>query len=282
MARTVLIVSAVLAGAGTVAAEKSGLFDPVASFVDSANHLALNNLHKSYEQLIDKLPEVEKAEAAPPAPEVTYPSSNPGVPNTNCNEGEIIDFTPHSRTVYVNQSTYKAFTVDACLNTDSGLEVRLVEEDGTTDDTLGKITVASLIPDSNGATSMEITFYLDCVDGGWWLPNKIVGSSGYSQEGDASLAIETDYAATFPPEIGNSFDNVGNETGAAQMSCLDVKSGGVGGIAELPEISEPQKNITSEKTTDKTIPIAAGVAAAAAAVTATGAALYIRRNRSVK
>src|SRR3990167_5514207 len=64
LARTVLVVSAVLAGAGIVA-EKTGSFDPLASSVESANHLVLNNLDKSYDQLVDKLPEVEDAEANP-------------------------------------------------------------------------------------------------------------------------------------------------------------------------------------------------------------------------
>lgn len=57
--------------------------------------------------------------------------------------------------------------------------------------------------------------------------------------------------------------------------------GGVGGIAELPEISESQQNTPSEKSTDKTIPITASVAAAAAAgaLSTAGAILYKRRNR---
>lgn len=62
LARTVLIVGAVLAGAGVVV-EKTGSFDPLSNPVDSANHPVLNDLHNSYEHLVDKLPEVDKAEA---------------------------------------------------------------------------------------------------------------------------------------------------------------------------------------------------------------------------
>src|SRR3990167_3369375 len=63
LARTILVFSAVLAGAGIVTAEKTGSFDPITNPVNSANHLVLNNLDRSYEQLIDKLPEVEVVSA---------------------------------------------------------------------------------------------------------------------------------------------------------------------------------------------------------------------------
>jgi len=62
VARSVAAVS--IATAGVAAVEKTGFFDPLTSSVESASHLVLDNLHKSYDQLIDKLPEVEKAQAA--------------------------------------------------------------------------------------------------------------------------------------------------------------------------------------------------------------------------
>lgn len=51
-----------IAAAGV--AEKSGSFDPLTNSADSASHLVLNTPHKTYEQLIDSLPEVESAQAA--------------------------------------------------------------------------------------------------------------------------------------------------------------------------------------------------------------------------
>lgn len=68
---------------------------------------------------------------------------------------------------------------------------------------------------------------------------------------------------------------------ASAAGLLDPPSCGVGGIAELPEISNSPQNMPSEKSKDHALPIAEGVAAAVAAVAATGA-LYIRRNRSAK
>ena len=62
VARSVAAIS--IAAAGVAVVEETGSFDPITNPVNSANHLVLNNLHNSYEQLIDKLPEVEKAQAA--------------------------------------------------------------------------------------------------------------------------------------------------------------------------------------------------------------------------
>jgi len=61
VARSVATMS--LAAGGIVAVEKTGVFDPLASSVDSANHLVLKTPHKAYEQLIEMLPGAENAEA---------------------------------------------------------------------------------------------------------------------------------------------------------------------------------------------------------------------------
>ena len=64
-----------------------------------------------------------------------------------------------------------------------------------------------------------------------------------------------------------------------QHSCI-TKS--VGGIAESPDLSNLPQNMTSEKSKDYTLPIAAGVVGATGAIAAAGALLYSRRNRSAK
>ena len=60
------------------------------------------------------------------------------------------------------------------------------------------------------------------------------------------------------------------------FECAIGKS--VGGISELPNVKALPQDTTSEKSNDNTVPIAAGIAAAGA-ITAAAAALYIRRNR---
>jgi len=80
VARSVAAVS--VAAAGAVAVEKTGLFDPLTNPVESANHLVLNNLDEAYKQLIDKLPEVEKAEANPINIETNLPTRPAGTNGT--------------------------------------------------------------------------------------------------------------------------------------------------------------------------------------------------------
>ena len=85
VARSVAAIS--IAAAGAVAVEKSGSFDTLSAPANSASHLVLNNLHNSFEQLIDKLPEVEKAEA------VTTQKTFNFVNNTGFGQGYLyIDF----------------------------------------------------------------------------------------------------------------------------------------------------------------------------------------------
>lgn len=304
LTRTILVVSAVLAGTGIIVAEKSGSFDPLDSRVDSAKHLVLNNLHKSYEQLIDTLPEVEKAEATPPDPVTWNPSLNPLITITNGNcEPEKIDFTPHSTTMHVGD--HLAFTVDACLNQDLQIFFKLVEVDGASDDTLDRISV-STSDIFNGAQTVGIKFYLDCVDGFTrYDPNRVVGAYSYSQDFDSSadLAVEIEYDPIYP-DYTNYTDNVGADTGVAKIKCLDVgcssgsgsgteiqdgntaagscSGGSVGGILEEPDVESFSQDIASEKNPDYTVPITAGLASAVAAVTIAGAAFYTNRKRSSK
>lgn len=311
VARSVAAISIAAAGAaaGAAAAEKSGLFDPLDS-VDSANHLVLNKLNGAYDQLIDKLPGVEKAEAAPADASYVNPSTNPWIPDRNCNP-ELIDFTPHSAIMHVGDPSL-TFTVDACLQQDFGIFVRLVEVDTLSDDNLDSLSVSSF--DGINGRSVAITFHLDCVDGGFGLPNKLVGAGGplhtnsYSQDpgGSAQLAIEMDYNVY---DGTNYYDNRGPDQDEALISCLDLPptptpcpggsgsgagdregnaagtgscSVSVGGIAELPDVEAIPQNMNSEKSRDYTTPIAGGIVATLAAVAATGAAMYIRKSRSAR
>lgn len=79
VARSVATMS--LAAGGIVAVEKTGVFDPLASSVDSANHLVLKTPHKAYEQLIEMLPGAENAEAQTPNPDQYLGNQNQGGPD---------------------------------------------------------------------------------------------------------------------------------------------------------------------------------------------------------
>lgn len=68
------------------------------------------------------------------------------------------------------------------------------------------------------------------------------------------------------------------QVSAKQVSTNDVCSS-VGGVAEAPDLNQLNENLDT-KNKDNTLTIASGVAAAAAAITATGAAFYINRRRS--
>ena len=153
------------------------------------------------------------------------------------------------------------FTVDACLNADVGMVVRLVEVDPAKDDTLESVANISVFEES-----VRITFYLECVDGGL-LPNKLVGHDSYSQEGTNKLSIETDYAG-LGGEWENSDDNVQPNTGQATVWCLDEgETAPAGGIAQLPDIAGASDPPYAT--------IAGGLAAAA--LTLTAGAWYARR-----
>jgi len=248
LARTVLIASAVLAGAGIVA-EKSGSFDLLPNPVDSANHLVLKGLDKSYDQLIDKLPEVKDAEANP----VLYTIETN---LTNRPAGAIggvayfdFDYTTHLVTnSFKNAIDWHCYPVGP----------NRVPPNDSDKFTCGVCPANSNRPPHVGE-ALKIYFFntglnlhITAQD---WGPRP---SGGGAEAGEGSAA-------------GSGSCSVG---GIAQQP--DVEA--------LPQdiTSEPQ-DITSEKSKDYTTPIAVGIAGAVvAAVAATGAALHIRRNRPAK
>lgn len=207
VARSVAVVG--IAAAGAAAVEKTGLFDPLESSVNSANHLVLNNLRKSYEQLIDTLPEVEKAEAAAVASTCTFPAiTSVGECNNPIGDGYHIAILLPGKTCHANVHQGNP-------GSDGVFDVQVVEN------------IVNCTTFDGSPLPVNATFC--CAD-----------------------------AAPKPTP----------------------KS--VGGIAELPDVNALPQNIDSEKSTDYTLPIAAGITAAVAAAAATGGVLYSRRNRSAK
>ena len=125
VARSVAAISVVAAGIAAV--EKSGLFDPLANHVDSANHLVLNNLHESYEQLVDKLPEVENAEAQTGVDDIVVGQKTIAIiPETGATQDDIeyiravivnlVNDSPVNFTTYVNESSVNSIIVRVYRN----------------------------------------------------------------------------------------------------------------------------------------------------------------------
>ncbi len=245
LARTILVASAVLAGAGVIAVEKTGSFNPLASHVGSANHLVINNLHESYKQLIDMLPEAEKAEAN--AITVTFNfKNNSGSPQNDM----YIDFHDDDP----GNSNQDAIFVrgDLTCSPDSG---------NSPDHKWNCSSVAPITsnaPDGSGCSDTlvciaEERFTYDC-------------------SANAHL-IAVMHWGTRPSGSGNG---AGAQEGSAAGSC----SVGVGGIAELPNVKAlPQESAQSSDNEITPFEIG-GAVAVATALTAAGAALHSRRKRS--
>jgi len=85
VARSLAAISITAAGVG--AAEKSGAFDLLEGPVDSANYLVLDTPHKAYEQLIERLPGAENAEAQEPTP---TPTPDPYIRYVTVNGVEVM------------------------------------------------------------------------------------------------------------------------------------------------------------------------------------------------
>lgn len=204
-----------IAAAGGAAVEKFGSFDPLTNPVESANHLVLNNLYESYKQLIDRLPEVGKAEAAAVTSTCTMTAATVGTCNNPIADGDHIAIV---FTGILLDDTCHANVQHGGVGEGGSFDVRVV------------VDTMNVRCDEFGALPVDAT--ICCADA----------------------------PPPPPPEP------------------TPIK--GVGGIAELPEISNSPQNMNSEKSTDYTLPIAAGVAVALAA-TAAGV-LYNRRNRSAR
>ena len=236
VARSVAAIS--IAAAGAAAVEKFGSFDLLPNPVDSANHLVLNNLHESYEQLIDKLPEVEKAEAAE-------------APKT-CNWVVLL-------------------TLYHCVVTQQpAAKIRVVATDHIA------INTPTL------EEFLGIPYWQDHI-----CHANVTDVNLNSIDATVVVDAENDHCDTFGPypvNVNICASNVGWPAGteSGEIAGSGSCSSGVGGIAALPEVRELPQNMTSEKSKDYTNPIAVGIAGAVAAITATGAVLYTRRNRSAK
>ena len=242
LTRTILIASAVLAGAGIVAGEKSGSFDPLASSVNSASHLVLKDLHRAYDQLINELPKVENEEAALTCSKTFHLVNDSGDPQTKL----WIDFDPETDT-NVNFDSGDISCTDAGqdkFNCSGSTVIVFLSEDGT----------CPLGPGLYPCTADE-TFLYDYVSPG---PQLTIANWGWG-----------------PRPAGQSPLKAVEQEQTADNSC----PGSVGGIAELPDLSNSPQDTTSQQSEDNIVPIAAGVAAAAGALTAGGALLYSRRRR---
>ena len=252
-ARSVLIVSAVLAGTGIVAAEKTGSFYPFTNSVDSANHLLLNNLHDSYEQLVDKLPSVEKAEAADDRSRKFSFQNRSGANQTAL-------WLTFSNNDNIDGVAFNSGT-EPC--TDIGANNLKFDCSGT--QTISYIT---------SETGCGFLFLSPCCLGtGNLAPCTATETFRYTVSNLCAVLELSDSGWGTRP--ANRSPQVAGQ-GQAAGSCS------VGGIAQLPEISDSSQNITPEKTKDYTLPIEAGVAGTVAAVVAGGVLLYSRRNRLVK
>ena len=270
VARSAAAISIVAAGA--VVVEEFGSFDPLTNPVESANHLVLKDLHKSYEQLIDKLPEVEKAEATTSCDSGDTLVSSATAPNGNflnvCNGGGTIEWTLYKSSKAVLNGPNTFFSSDGSVakaglyvTPDSAFLLLLNTSAGLNE---------ALIYSSSGVLGSKTHF--------------AVGSGGYILESVSGISANTfRIKACHTPTntlYDNTFDSNGNLiSGTTGGIC---GGSGVGGITELSDVEALPQNMTSGKNKDYTTPIAAGVAAATGAIAATGAALYIRKNRSAR
>ena len=257
VARSVAAVSVLAAGG--VAVEKTGLFDPLASSVESANHLVLNNLRNSYNQLIDSLPEVEKAEAN--AIQVTFNfTNNSGSPQYQM----YINF--HDNDIANSDQDAIFVSGDLTCSPDSGSS-----PDHKWNCSGPVIQPIIQLPFPSGC---GILFNQPCCEGiGNLEACTAVEKFQYDCSANAHLIADA-YWGTRPqaPQVSS----------AAEAQVSGASSCSVGGIAQLPDVESSPQDMNSEKSKDYTTSIAAGVAAVAAAVAATGAALYSRRNRSAR
>lgn len=280
-------VAAILtAAAGAAAVEKTGSFDPLTNPANSANHLVLNDLHDSYNMLIDKLPEVDKAEA------------------TSCNSDD---------TIASSATAPNGNFLNVCGQSGSGiLEWRLYNSSKTelsggfffTDD--GSAAKAGLwvTPDSTfllmfsayGGLSQWSIYGPD----GAWLTSVYLSLAGYSllsvnDISDNKFRIRacntiTDslYNTTFASN-GNKLWWTEGETCSNPLPTPTSTSTpvpptpppGVGGIAHLPDVEAlPQESAQSSDNNITPFEIG-GAMAVAGALTAAGV-LYTRRNRSAR
>ena len=231
-----------IAAAGVAAVEGAASFDLLPNPVESANHLVLNNLHNSYKQLIDK--SSPKVEKAEAAQPLTIVSNLTRRPADDIN-GTVAYFDFDYTTHLVLASFVEA----------PGWSCRPVGPDVALPNESNKFNCSTYctphnpVPAIGGA--LKIAFFNTSKD----------------------LHFTAQFWGRRPTGAGAEA-----QEGSTAGSC----SGGVGGIAELPDVKGLPQNMNSEKSKDYTTPIAAGVAAVAAAVATTGAVLYSRRNRSVR
>lgn len=372
VARSVAVVS--ITAAGVAAVEAAASFDLLPNPVDSANHLVLTDLHKSYEELIDKLPEVGSAEAqtqgrayikadvhiirsGPVDNVVSHDADGWQIrlyKDTDCNPGNLIGAKPTLETSTGQGSTTfpvepnKPFSLQlvptsnqanytppvvVCKPSPSGYagsltdipfddiakwlgyaktayEVfeasahspgvtiigfnpqlmvwgvgitlaydafKLVENPAEA----GEILDAILMVDPPEGCSSTAVFPLNNLNQRLNSGQEVVYTMS---SGDITCTINpAGKPVTFSTVFGGK-DGAGNPLDGlvvAQVTGNVPNSGPVGGILETPDLSNLPQNVNSEKSKDNTIPIAAGIAAAVAAVAATGGVvLYSRRKRS--
>lgn len=333
LTRTILIVSAVLAGVGAAAVEKSDSFDPLASSAGSANHLVLNNLHRAYDQLIDELPgikngvpEVEAAGCLCPdgqTPKLTFTLDNP--PPNNDPPGILklfcgTDTTPKAswrvssgdnipandqkpngplprgtwtvlqRTVSHPDTNHygihcqdKRYTTRVWSDWYPLTGTEPANRDGcyyihasncSHPNPPVECDVPTWKKSSSGCLAIQPprwTYYDDF--------KSIIDSCLYA---NGAISLEVNYGDSLSPDSlsDQTVDSSESSLGEACPACEDVGCPSVGGVAELPDVQASSQNIDSQQSKDKTIPIATGLAAAAGALGAGGALLYIRKNRS--